>query len=459
MTFFAFGLNYETAPLAVRERFAISAEQTRRLLASLALSPQSEVVLLSTCNRTEAYLYGAPADLDVVKGALAEMKGEAWPEAQTFHEEDEAAVRHVLRVTSGMKSMVVGDVQILAQMKEAYRLAVDADRVGTILHRLMHTAFRTAKRVFGSTGVGSGAASVSSAAVAVARTYFGGSLRDRSVLLVGTGAVGQLALSALRTAKPARITLVNRSRQHAEALQGEFSAEVADWSERHRLAATHDVVVVATAAEAPILLAGNLAPAERQTLVLDLSVPRNVEASVDALPGYRVMDMDTLEAWTKSVEEARRLELPKANDIVREELSEYVAWMFHHEALQPAIQTIRDTFESIRKQEVERYRNRFIGADREELDLLTKSILQKLLAVPIVHLKASDPESLDLVRGVKLIQSFFSRPGCDEEGLTADDVDHPAAVIPLVVVPSDPTADLPVRPADSTARPAPVARA
>ncbi|HEX7070402.1 MAG TPA: glutamyl-tRNA reductase [Rhodothermales bacterium] len=453
MTFFAFGLNYETAPLAVRERFAISADQTRQFLAALQLSPDSEVVVLSTCNRTEAYLYGTPADVQALQDALAELKGEPWPTDQTFHEVDEAAVQHVLRVASGMKSMVVGDVQILAQMKEAYRLAVDADRVGTILHRLMHTAFRTAKRVFGSTGVGSGAASVSSAAVAVARTYFGGSLRDRSVLLVGTGAVGQLALTALRTAKPSRITLVNRSREHAEALQAEFAATVADWSERHTLAAEHDVVVVATAADAPILLAAELAPSERQTLVLDLAVPRNVEAAVDALPGYRVMDMDTLESWTKSVEEARRLELPKANDIVREELAEYVTWMFHQEALQPAIQTIRDTFEAIRRQEVERYQRRFSEADREELDLLTKSILQKLLAVPIVRLKASDPESVDLVRGVKLIQSFFARPDC--EGGSSATSAMASSEAPVAIPQSPAAPELPAPPIEPT----PVARA
>lgn len=419
MTFFAFGLNYETAPLSVREGFALTPEQKQGLLASLALSDGAEIVILSTCNRTEAYLYGTAGDLVTAKNALAEATGRSWSDDLAFCFEDESAVLHVLRVASGMKSMIVGDVQILAQIKEAYRVAVDADRVGTVVHRLMHTAFRTAKRVLSSTGVGSGAASVSSAAVALSRAHFGGSLADRYVLVVGTGEVGKLVLQALRTAKPARIAIVNRSREHALALHAEFpSAVVADWSERHTLVDQCDLVIVATAADSQVIRASDLsghAAARRETLVVDLAVPRNVDPSIDTLPGFRVLDMDALETWTKSVEEARRLELPKANQIVQEELGEFVTWMFHQQALQPAIQAIRDTFEQIRRQEIEKHHHRFSEADREDLDLLTRSIMQKLLAVPIVRLKASDPESVDFVQGVKLIQSFFSRPDCEAD--------------------------------------------
>ena len=416
MTFFAFGLNYETAPLAVREGFALGLDETRQLLSSLALSDGAEVVVLSTCNRTEAYLFGLPSDVGTVRQALGAAAGQSWDDARAFCHEDEEAVRHVLRVASGMKSMIVGDVQILAQMKEAYRLAVDADCIGTVVHRLMHTAFRTAKRVLSSTGVGTGAASVSSAAVALARAHFGGSLRGRHVALVGTGEVGKLVLQALHSAKPASITLVNRSREHAESLLSELPAGIiVEWSERHDVISRSDCVVVATAADAHIVRAEDLSvvDAARETLVLDLSVPRNVEPSVDAMPGFHVLDMDDLEAWTKNVEEARRLELPKANEIVEEELGEFVTWMFHQQALQPAIQAIRETFDQIRRQEIEKYHHRFKSADREELDQLTRSIMQKLLAVPIVRLKASDPESVDLVKGVKLLQSFFSRPDCD----------------------------------------------
>ena len=249
MTFFAFGLNYETAPLAVRERYALDGEACKRFAEGLALSEGAEIVVLSTCNRTESYLFGTEDDVNVVRHALAGAAGESWSDDLAFCYEDEAAVQHVLNVASGMKSMVVGDIQILAQMKEAYRIAVEANRVGTVLHRLMHTAFRTAKRVLSSTGVGSGAASVSSAAVALARAHFGDSLAGRDVLLIGTGEVGNLVLQALRTAKPERIILVNRSREKAMALRASFPAVVADWDDRYELMRAADLVVVATGAD------------------------------------------------------------------------------------------------------------------------------------------------------------------------------------------------------------------
>lgn len=417
MSFFAFGLNYETAPLGVRERFALTTDEVTAVLEHLELSDAAEVVLLSTCNRTEVYLFGDEPDVEVVTRALARAAGTDWPADQSFRYEDEAAVAHVLRVASGLKSMVVGDVQILAQIKEAYRQAVDARRVGTVLHRLMHTAFRSAKRVLSSTGIGSGAASVSSAAVALSRAHFGGSLAERTVLLIGTGSVGRLVLQALRTAKPAAVHVVNRSKVDVEALRADYPLTVGDWSDRHALMRMADLILVATGADTPVITAEQVPdrPARSEdALVMDLGVPRNVDPAIDDRIGYRVLDMDALDAWTEQVEQARRRELPRADEIVQEELSEFVTWMFHQQALQPAIQAVRETFDRIRRQEIERHQHRFSVADREEIDVLTRSILQKLLAVPIVHLKAYDPESIDLVRGVKLLQSFFSRPGCDD---------------------------------------------
>ncbi len=430
MTFYALGLNHETAPLPVRERYALGAEQCGRFLTRLSLSDDAEIIVLSTCNRTEAYLFGRESDTIEVKRALAAAAGEDWSDESAFTLADESAVRHVLHVASGMKSMVVGDVQILAQMKEAYRIAVEAERVGTVMHRLMHTAFRSAKRVLSSTGVGSGAASISSAAVALARPYFGGSLQGRSVLLVGAGEVGNLVLQALRTAKPDRIVVVNRSRERAAALRAGFPAVVADWEDRYELMRAADLVVVATSAEHHVIRADE-APARptdaAKALVLDLGVPRNVDPVLESVAGYRVLDMDALEDWTRRVEEARRLELPKADEIVQEELAEFVTWMFHQQALQPAIQTVRDTFEFIRRQEIERHHRRFSDVDREELDQLTRSIMQKLLAVPIVRLKSSDPESVDLVRGVELLRSFFSLDNCEASGAPESDATEAGA--------------------------------
>jgi len=421
MTFFAFGINFETAPVDVRGAFALKEESLRTIYRRAAVSGSTEFVILSTCNRTEAYLFGSEADVDTVKTVLTEEVGQAWPEANAFQYRDENAVRHLLHVTAGLRSMVPGDAQILAQVKEAYRIAVEEDRVGTVLHRLIHSSFRAAKRVASETELSSGAASISSAAVAMARTCFEAEgrpgLEGCRALLVGTGQMGRLALQALNRYDLAALAVTNRSRERAQMAAEVAGAHVVEWDALHEAVAGFDVVIVATGAEEPVLWADRLprkSEHDRKTLIIDIAVPRNVQSAVGEIPGYTVLELDAIQAWTQHVERTRRAEIPRAEEICEETLAEFVSWMFHQQALQPAIQAIRDTFDHIRLQEIERHQHRFSSADYETLDRLTRSIMQKLLAVPIVRLKSTDPESIDFVRGVKLLQHLFSRPGCEE---------------------------------------------
>jgi glutamyl-tRNA reductase len=420
MTFHAFGLNYETATVQVREAFAMSEADVLSFYESLPASFESEVILLSTCNRTEVYLFGSDADGALVREALSRRAGMAWPDAFAFARHDEAAVLHVLRVASGVASQVLGDAQILAQTKVAYRLAVEADRVGTVLHRLMHVAFRAAKRVRTETTLTDGAASVSSVAVHAARLHFesttGAGLADRHVLLVGTGQMGISALRALRSIGVGCISLTNRSRESAEAAAFEFGATVVEWEDRHAVAAQADLVLVASGAPEPILYANSL-PERRAgtTLVVDVALPRNVDPSVASRGGYALVDLDALNAWREKTFSARASALPAAEAICQEVLREYVIWVMHHEALRPALHALRDTFEAIRRQAVDQHAHRFADADRAEVELLTQSILQKLLAVPIVRLKSTDPDSLDFARGIRFLSHVFSRPECEDE--------------------------------------------
>ena len=429
MTFYAFGFNHETAPVGVREVFALDREQQSQLYGRLELSEEAEVILLSTCNRTEVYLFGTPADVEHVREALSEQSGHPWPEKQSFLHEDEAAVRHVLQVTCGLRSLIIGDDQILSQVKEAYRLAVEDDSVITILHRLMHTAFRAAKSVARETSLAEGAASVSSAAVATAREFYapGDGMQGARVVLLGAGRMGVLALEALKDDELQSLTVINRTSERAAEVAGRFGADVADWDERYAAVASSDLTIVATGADAPVINAKDLAAAIRETgrggrqetLLIDIAVPRNVAPDVETLPHVNVCDLDQLNSTLVEVEEMRRSAIPAAETIVEDELSEFVTWYFHQQALQPAIHAVRDTFNAIRLEEIERHHHRFSEADRAELDRLTRSILQKVLAVPIVRLKEVDPESIDFVRGIKLLRSLFSRPGCEDDSARA----------------------------------------
>ncbi len=417
MTFFAFGLNFEKAPVKVREVFALDAEAKRAFYRALRLSENAELIVLSTCNRTEVYLYGDETDVAQVQAALCRRADTVWPPDAAFLVRDEDAVLHVLQVASGLRSQVLGDAQILAQMKEAYRIAVEEDGVKTVMHRLLHTAFRAAKRVIHETDLSSGAASVSSVAVAAARRHFEaeGGLTGRRVLLVGAGQMGRLVLEVLRADAPAAVAVTNRSAERAAEVAEAAGAACITWENRYAAIAEADVVVVATGAAVPVLHAAALSSAEgRNVLLIDLAVPRNVDPAADALPGYTVLDLDALTACIEQAEQSRRAEIPAAEQICEEALAEFVAWVFHQQALQPTIYAIREMFEGVRQQEVARHQSRFAEADREEIDRLTQSIVQKLLAVPIVRLKSVEPESIDFVRGVHLLNALFARPDCED---------------------------------------------
>lgn len=418
MTFYAVGLNHEHASVEQTDAFALSADAQRVLYEDLILSEEGEVVVLSTCNRTEAYLYGTDADVRRVVKALERTAQAPWPSEGAFRYRDEAAVRHVLQVTAGLRSMVLGDSQILAQVKTAYQRAVDADQVHSLLHRLMHTAFRAAKRVSTETRLLEGAASISTAAVEMARRHLRRrrpslSLADAHVLLVGAGKMGRLALEAMPGDAPASLHVANRSPDRAQSVAESHGAAVVDWADRHAAVPDADLVMVATGASSPILTAESLTASATPTLLVDIARPRNVDPAVDALSGYEVRDLDDLNEWTEGVQARRESAVPTAEDICEELLSDFVTWVFHQQALQPAIQAIRETFDTIRKQEVERHAHR-TDMDRAEVDQLTESIMQKLLAVPIVRLKNVDPDSIDFVQGIKLLHALFAPS--DEEG-------------------------------------------
>jgi len=413
MTFYALGLNHEHASVERTEDFALNEEAQRAAYDDSILSDEAEVVLLSTCNRTEAYLYGRAADVERVEAALARAAGQSWPEESAFLRKDEAAVRHVLQVTAGLKSMVLGDQQILAQVKSAYQRAVDAGQVHSLMHRLLHTAFRAAKQVSTETDLVQGAASVSTAAVEMARQYFSEEIPPRllseiHVLLVGAGKMGRLALEALREDVPASIAVTNRSPERAHRVAEAHEARVVAWGDRHQALPEFDLVMVATGAPHPVIHSEQLpSEGDSATLVVNIARPRNVDPAVVHRPHMDVYDLDDLKAWTEKVRDQRSAAVPDAEAICEDLLSDFVTWVFHQQALQPAIQAIRETFDSIRQQEVDRHAHR-TDMDREEVDQLTKSIMQKLLAVPIVRLKNVDPDSIDFVQGIKLLHALFS---------------------------------------------------
>jgi glutamyl-tRNA reductase len=229
--------------------------------------------------------------------------------------------------------------------------------------------------------------------------------------------MGRLAVEALVDESPRSLTVINRSPGRAQEVADTYGGETAPWRDRHEALAAADLALVATGASEPVVSAAALpVDSNAPTLVVDVAMPRNVDPTVADRNGYRLYDLDDLQAWTEQVREERADAVPKAESICEDLLEDFVTWVFHQQALQPAIQAIRDTFDTIREQEVDRHAHR-TDMDREEVDRLTQSIMQKLLAVPIVRLKNVDPESIDFVQGIELLHALFA-PSEDEAGRT-----------------------------------------
>jgi glutamyl-tRNA reductase len=440
MTFYAFGINHESAPVRVREQIALSEARIREA-ASRLRQEGAEFIIVSTCNRTEVYLYGSEHHVGRFRDVISEVAGHPWPDSHSFCREEEEAIRHILTVATGLKSLVLGDGQIFAQMKDAYRLAVEEDTVGTVMHRLMHTAFRAAKRVAAETSLIEGNASVASAAVAAARRHFlrrdGQGLEERRVVVLGAGQMGRIAAETL-TAEGVDVDIVNRTDARALTLAETVRARALTWDERKAAIAEADVLFVTTGATEPVVHASDIHPRHKHLLVIDVAVPRNVAEAVDLVDDVSVIDLDSLNPVLVEAEALRRNAVPAAEAIVDEQLAEYVSWVFHHESMQPAILAILSTFEDIRRSEINRHSHRFSDLDREQLDRLTRSIMQKLLAVPVVRLKATDPGSLDFKRGIELLEQLFQRPGCDDSSIEHVESSHQFDVLrelyPLEIV-------------------------
>ena len=290
------GLSHKSAPVAVREQVALGGDVLKDALSGLARRPGvSEAMVVSTCNRVECYVYGE--SLEEARRFFLERTEEA--QAHLYERSGRDAVRHLFRVAASLDSMVVGEPQILGQVKEAYGLAASIEAAGAFVSRLCNRAFATAKRVRSETDIARGAGSVSQVAVELVEKIFG-NLRDRAVLLVGAGKMGALSAKALRELGADRILVTNRSPERAQALAAEIDASAEPWEGLHSLLALADVVIVSTGAPTYVItqeLAAHVMRARRGRSIcfIDLAVPRNVDPACGQQDNVYAYDIDDLQ--------------------------------------------------------------------------------------------------------------------------------------------------------------------
>ncbi len=397
------GLNHTTAPVEVRERLAFKPGVLEQALTQLRATPGvMESVILSTCNRVEIAVTAEDA-FDAHQGvedflALTHQVDPAWLRQYLYHYEGEDAIHHLFRVAASLDSMVVGEPQILGQLKDAYEAAKTHGAVNGFLETVVTRAFSVAKRVRTETEIGASAVSVSYAAVEMARQIFG-SLKGRKVMLVGAGKMSELAARHLERAGVGEILVANRSPDRAQAMAALFRGRVVDYTGFLSSLPEIDVLIASSAAPHFILGKDDMrrvigARKNRPMFLIDIAVPRNIEPSVNDLDNVFLYDIDDLQKVVESNKLGRAKEADEAERIVAGEVSRMVDRLRARE-VSPMIVGLQQYLESIRTAEIDRVRGK-LGAltpqQQEAIDALTKGIVNKIAHAPISELRRSAGE-------------------------------------------------------------------
>jgi glutamyl-tRNA reductase len=335
-TLFAFGLNHKTAPVEIREKLYVSEAEVPALLAKFR-ETLSECLILSTCNRTEIYGVSESQDIDIdfYKDLLIEFKGARGQvdDEHFFTSISCSACQQLFHVSTSIDSRVIGDLQILRQLRGAYFLAQENGTTGKILNQLLQRAFKVGKLTYNETAIHEGAVSVSLAAVELAIRTFG-SLRGRKVLVIGAGEMARLTAESLVAKKVGKLLVTNRTRSHAEELLSalretdEFDGEVLDFENFKNVLTSVDIVISSTGSPDPILYKQDFTGLLEKVLVIDIAVPRDVDIAVAEHPNVILKNIDDLNSIVDDNQEKRMRDLPKVKKLIMNEMVDFLTWYY-----------------------------------------------------------------------------------------------------------------------------------
>ena len=421
------GLSHRTAPVEIRERLSIPEQTMETSLHSLRGNEQVlEASILSTCNRLEIYTLVRNPDLgvsavnDFLSGHSGLKTDELSPHLFSFHHED--AVDHLMRVAAGLDSLVLGEGQILSQVKKMMRLGQEHKSLGPILNRLLTQAVSTGKRVRSETNLGTGAVSISSAAVELAQLKLGQSrgldqlvtLETEQIAVVGAGRMSRLLLQHLQAKRAAGVVLLNRTVERAEILARDFPdlpIQCRPLTEMNQCLSTCSLVFTSTAADDPIIDAARLEPLNRRSSLrlIDIGVPRNIAADASNVSGVEAHDVDDLQEVVARNQEARQAMAREAEELLKQEAQQFLEWWDSLEAV-PTINRLRSSMESIRSEELQKALSRmgpdFSARERKVVEALSKGIINKILHTPVTQLRAPQARS-DRQQALRTVERLF----------------------------------------------------
>jgi len=405
MELIVIGLNHKTAPIEIREKLAFQEAEIEKALCQVKSLPSlKENMILSTCNRVEIYAVAREPEKAILDLKNFLSRYHSFPlkefEKNLYLLIREEAVRHIFRVASSLDSMVVGEPQILGQIKSAYNTSSEYKTSGLILHRLLHRAFHVAKRVRTETKIGNNAVSVSFVAVELAKKIFG-TLEKKTVLLIGAGEMCELAAQHLVSNGVEKVLVANRTYERAVTLAQEFKGESIPFEEIVQGLKRVDIVISSTGSPQYLLRHEQISKVikdrkQKPIFFIDIAVPRDIEPKVGDIDNVYLYDLDDLQEVVNANIQDREKEAKKAEAIVQDEVIKFIHW-YQSLEVTPTVIALRKKFEEIRTRELEKTLSlhpNFSEKERQSLEALTSAIINKILHDPLTRLKQVDEEAM-----------------------------------------------------------------
>lgn len=398
--FYVIGVSHANTPVEIRELFAIEKEKQKDFLTATRSLENNNTIVLSTCNRTE--LYVTTDDLTTIKelfitytrGSISLLQEHA------YQYNGEEALTHLYKVGAGLDSQILGDFQIIGQLKEAYRQAEEKNTVGTLFNRIFSSVFQASKKIKNTTNLSNGAASVSHAAVQYIKSYVP-NIDDAKLLLYGTGEIGKITCDNLIShTKNRYLTLINRNNERAETLAKKYNIEHKPVAKLKEEIGKADVIIVATGAHAPTLKKEHITPSDKIQIFLDLSVPRNISPQITDFENTKLIDIDKLSQTSNEVLDSRKQSIPTAKAIIEESRSEFYEWL-EMQHLAPIFKKVKQGLSMIKEQELAYHKNKLSVAEYEKVNLIAGNIINKITKMSILHIKdvfKSEKGTMDIIQ-------------------------------------------------------------